>query len=153
MAAPPVYENGTVQWKGVSIILSEARQMVKQLSRTPVTQGRFPTEADIIINTIFGEGRPDFSKVVSNPQNLERMEAWRQSYLKAINNTTAITGCASIQSRYDDLYFKVAEMPIEQFAKAMYERGDELQVMFLYEEASKGPMSRRLSSIWEKYVV
>lgn len=148
----PVYKDGVIEWKGLDISVKEAREFSQQLSRTPVSRGRFPSEADLIIDTIFTGQTPDFETAIIDPNKQAKLERWRDNYLTALNSVSAIATTAKSQDRYDELYWKIAELPLEIFAKAMYERGDELSVIFEYDDAKMVKWSQRISRIWQKYV-
>lgn len=149
----PLYKEGRVYWKGIDVSVKEAREFAQQISRTPVSRGQFPTEADIILNTVFGPTIDDgtFNIEDADPQAVKSLEQWRDNYLKALNNVSAITKSSKAQDIYDEIYWKVASMSLGTFAKTMYENYGELSVTFEYDDARYYKWSKRFKSIWDKY--
>lgn len=155
----PHYKDGVIQWKGMDISIKEAREFNKQMSRTPVSRGRFPTEADLIIDSAFGVF-PDFDISVLAEKDIEKIERWKENYLTAIDGIRTRVDDELLQDAYDDLYWKIYELDLGQFAKAMYEHDAELSIIFQDSPTSKkftgdaleDRWVSRISGIWEKYV-
>lgn len=146
----PEYIDGIIKWKGLDITIEEARAFSQALSRTPVSRGRFPTEADLIINAVFGDAPQGATEAELDPETLQQMQRWKDNYLKALNNLITYAD-EEAQDAYDDLYWKIAEMDVREFAQAMYEHDEELSVVFEYQDSSQSAWAERITSIWAKY--
>lgn len=149
-AAPPKYdyETGTISWKGITITREEAIQFIQMLGRTPVSRGRFPTEADFIIQEYnINTKRPKITPPGSAPGQdtrqqeedltatrivTERAEQWRRNYLKAVEGLIETAQTAEEQDNWDELYNLVNAMPIDDFLDMMSRFGDELGTVFVF---------------------
>lgn len=142
----PTYKAGKVIWRGQEYERKDIQQLIQALERTPVSGGRFPTEADFIINawsnpTMFGVKEDDVYK---------QAQRWKNNYLKALDVLREGT-VEDIQDIYDDLYWHIAEMDLDTYMEAMAAWGGDLSVAFNYDAANDIGFAERLSDIWLAY--
>lgn len=141
----PVYSNGRITWKGIDFSVKEARELISALSRTPVSQGRFPTEADIIIGTM----KDEISTGNISIETLTKLENWQVNYLKAIKENMDRAGDAETQDIYDSLYWEISELSPEKFGQIMDAYSDELSVVFTYPGEHAIEWAERVQGIWQ----
>lgn len=128
---------------GVEYSRKNLQHLLTTLSRTTVSRGRFPTEADLLLNAY-----RDPTARVSTKAVISQATKWKNNYLRAIKIMEDSTSNVDASKDWRSIYNIVEDMSLDDFIDRMYSY-EELSVAFTYEFNSPELASSLLDK-WER---
>lgn len=158
------YNTGTAYYKGMGLSRSEIKVLKQFLTDTPVSHGRFPTEADLILSSyrqqMASTGNtyvpPSLQHIVderleeefaNNPQ----MAQWKSNLMKAVEEMVSITDSDTAET-WGKILEALGDMDTGDFLRLMDRYGDEISITFRYQLATTDGFAERVLSLISKVV-
>lgn len=163
----PIYDSktGMVLYKGAQFTREEANRLRQLLTNVPVSGGRFPTEADLMLNTWRQKMAslqaspyiPSSLKHMAEEQITEQLAnnpdiiQWRENLVKATAAMQGITE-AETAKKWKEIGEKVQSLSNNEFIRFMDRYGDEIQISFKYDIAQEQGYAERVKDLIDRFM-
>lgn len=163
----PIYDSktGMVLYKDAQFSREEAKRLRQLLTNVPVSGGRFPTEADLMLNTWrqkmasvqTSQYVPPSLKHIAEEQITEQIAnnpgitQWRENLVKATDNMQGITETKTA-GKWKEIGEKIQNLSNSEFIRLMDIYGDEIQISFKYDIAQEQGYVERVGDLIDRFM-
>lgn len=163
----PIYDSktGMVLYKDAKFTREEAKRLRQLLTSVPVSGGRFPTEADLMLNTWrqkmasvqASQYVPPSLKHIAEEQITEQIAnnpgitQWRENLVKATDTMQGITETETA-AKWKEVGEKIQKLSNSEFIMFMDRYGDEIQISFKYDIAQEQAYVMRVEDLIDRFM-